>query len=124
SADTLRRASAVHPIAALQSEWSLWTRDLEPEVVGVARELGIGIVPFSPLGRGFLTGAITSPEDFDDDDFRKNQPRFQREAFQANLRLVEAVRALAEEKGATAGQLALAWVMAQGPDVVPIPGTK
>jgi aryl-alcohol dehydrogenase-like predicted oxidoreductase len=124
SADTLRRASAVHPIAALQSEWSLWTRDLEPEVVGVARELGIGIVPFSPLGRGFLTGAITSPEDFGDDDFRKNNPRFQGENFDRNLRLVDEVKAIAAEKGCTAGQLALAWVMAQGADVVPIPGTK
>lgn len=124
SATSIRRAVAVHPIAALQSEWSLWTRDLESEVLGVAREHGIGIVPFSPLGRGFLTGAITSPDDFGDDDFRKKQPRFQGEAFQANLRLVEAVRAMAEEKGVTAGQLALAWVMAQGDDVVPIPGTK
>src|SRR3712207_1645938 len=133
SAASIRRAVAVHPIAALQSEWSLWTRDLETvrgggagggTVLGVAREHGIGIVPFSPLGRGFLTGAITSPDDFGDDDFRKNQPRFQGEAFQANLRLVDAVREMAAEKGATAGQLALAWVMAQGDDVVPIPGTK
>ena len=124
SAASIRRAVAVHPIAALQSEWSLWTRDLEGEVLGVARELGIGIVPFSPLGRGFLTGAITSPDDFDDDDFRKNQPRFRGEAFQANLRLVDAVREMAGEKGISAGQLALAWVMAQGDDVVPIPGTK
>ncbi|SDF40532.1 Predicted oxidoreductase [Blastococcus aurantiacus] len=124
SAASIRRAVAVHPIAALQSEWSLWTRDLEEEVLGVAREHGIGIVPFSPLGRGFLTGAITTPDDFGDDDFRKNQPRFQGEAFQANLRLVDAVRAMATEKGVSAGQLALAWVMAQGEDVVPIPGTK
>ena len=124
SAASIRRAVAVHPIAALQSEWSLWTRDLEAEVLGVAREHGIGIVPFSPLGRGFLTGAITSPDDFGPDDFRKDHPRFQGEAFEANLRLVDAVRALAEEKGCTAGQLALAWVLAQGPDVVPIPGTK
>jgi len=124
SADSVRRAAAVHPIAALQSEWSLWTRDLEPEVVGVAREHGIGIVPFSPLGRGFLTGAITSPADFGEDDWRRTHPRFTGEAFTANLRLVDAVRALAEEKGVTAGQLALAWVLAQGGDVVPIPGTK
>jgi len=124
SAASIRRAVAVHPIAALQSEWSLWTRDLEEEVLGVAREHGIGIVPFSPLGRGFLTGAITSPDDFGDDDFRKNQPRFQGEAFQANLRLVDAVREMATERGVSAGQLALAWVMAQGEDVVPIPGTK
>jgi aryl-alcohol dehydrogenase-like predicted oxidoreductase len=124
SARSIRRAAAVHPIAALQSEWSLWTRDLEAEVLGVAREHGIGIVPFSPLGRGFLTGAITSPADFGEDDFRRNQPRFQGEAFDANLRLVDAVRDLAAEKGVTAGQLALAWVLAQGDDVVPIPGTK
>ena len=124
SAATLRRAVAVHPITALQSEWSLWTRDLEDEVVPVARELGIGIVPFSPLGRGFLTGAITSPDDFGDDDFRKNNPRFQGENFTRNLELVDEVRRLAADKGCTAGQLALAWVMAQGEDVVPIPGTK
>ncbi len=130
SAASLRRAVAVHPIAALQSEWSLWTRDLEvagPDgdaVLGVARELGIGVVPYSPLGRGFLTGAIRSPADFAEDDWRRRMPRFQGEAFTANLQLVDAVRALAEEKGATAGQLALAWVLAQGPDVVPIPGTK
>jgi len=129
SAATLRRAVAVHPIAALQSEWSLWTRDLERSadgegVVEVARELGTGIVPFSPLGRGFLTGAIKSPDDFGDDDFRKNNPRFQGENFHRNLELVEEVRRLAGEKGCTPGQLALAWVMAQGEDVVPIPGTK
>jgi aryl-alcohol dehydrogenase-like predicted oxidoreductase len=124
SAQTLRRASAVHPIAALQSEWSLWTRDLEAEVVGVARELGIGIVPFSPLGRGFLTGAIRSPDDFGPDDFRRSSPRFSGANFARNLELVDEVRRLAEEKGVTAGQLALAWVLAQGPDVVPIPGTK
>jgi aryl-alcohol dehydrogenase-like predicted oxidoreductase len=124
SATSIRRAVAVHPIAALQSEWSLWTRDLEGEVLAVAREHGIGIVPFSPLGRGFLTGAITSPEDFGADDFRRGHPRFTGDAFAANLRLVDAVRAMAEEKGCTAGQLALAWVLAQGEDVVPIPGTK
>jgi aryl-alcohol dehydrogenase-like predicted oxidoreductase len=124
SAASIRRAAAVHPIAALQSEWSLWTRDLEGEVVSVAREHGIGIVPFSPLGRGFLTGAITSPDDFGPDDFRRNHPRFTGAAFDANLRLVEAVRAMADQKGCTPGQLALAWVLAQGPDVVPIPGTK
>jgi aryl-alcohol dehydrogenase-like predicted oxidoreductase len=124
SADSIRRAVAVHPIAALQSEWSLWTRDLEDTVLGVAREHGVGIVPFSPLGRGFLTGAITSPSDFGEDDFRRNHPRFTGEAFSANLRLVDAVKKLAAEKGVTPGQLALAWVMAQGEDVVPIPGTK
>ncbi len=125
SADSVRRAAAVHPITALQSEWSLWTRDLETSgVAASAREHGIGLVPFSPLGRGFLTGAITSPDDFADDDFRKDHPRFTGEAFAANLRLVDAVRAMAEQKGVTAGQLALAWVMARGTDVVPIPGTK
>ncbi|SDL56879.1 Predicted oxidoreductase [Geodermatophilus siccatus] len=133
SATSIRRAVAVHPIAALQSEWSLWTRDLEvaggggaggDAVLGVAREHGIGVVPFSPLGRGFLTGAIRSPEDFGEDDWRRGHPRFTGEAFAANLRLVDAVRAMAEEKGCTPGQLALAWVLAQGDDVVPIPGTK
>ena len=124
SATSLRRAVAVHPIAALQSEWSLWTRDLEREVLPVARELGIGIVPYAPLGRGFLTGAIASPDDFDEDDWRRSHPRFTGEAFAANLRLVDAVRTMAMEKGATPGQLALAWLLAQGPDVVPIPGTK
>ncbi|MBV8980584.1 MAG: aldo/keto reductase [Acidimicrobiia bacterium] len=122
--ETIRRAHAVHPISALQSEWSLWSRDLEDGVVPVARELGIGIVAYSPLGRGFLTGQIKSPNDFDDDDFRQHQPRFQGENFAKNLELVEAVRALADEKGLTAGQLALAWVHAQGDDVFPIPGTK
>ena len=124
SAASIRRAVAVHPIAALQSEWSLWTRDLEDDVLGVAREHGIGFVPFSPLGRGFLTGAITTPDDFGDDDFRRGHPRFTGEAFTANLRLVDEVRALAADKGTTPGQLALAWVLAQGEDVVPIPGTK
>jgi aryl-alcohol dehydrogenase-like predicted oxidoreductase len=124
SAASIRRAVAVHPIAALQSEWSLWTRDLEAEVLGVARQQGIGIVPFSPLGRGFLTGAITSPADFGEDDFRRGHPRFTGEAFDQNLRLVDAVRSLAAEKGATPGQLALAWVLSRGEDVVPIPGTK
>jgi len=124
SAASIRRAAAVHPIAALQSEWSLWTRDLEEDVLAVAREHGIGIVPFSPLGRGFLTGAITSPADFGEDDFRRGHPRFTGEAFDVNLRLVDAVRSLAAEKGATPGQLALAWVLSRGDDVVPIPGTK
>ena len=124
SAASIRRAVAVHPIAALQSEWSLWTRDLEDDVLGVAREHGIGIVPFSPLGRGFLTGAITSPADFGEDDFRRGHPRFTGEAFEVNLRLVDAVRSLAAEKGASPGQLALAWVLSRGDDVVPIPGTK
>jgi aryl-alcohol dehydrogenase-like predicted oxidoreductase len=124
SVRSIERAVAVHPITALQSEWSLWTRDLESEVVDVARRHGVGIVPFSPLGRGFLTGAITSPEDFGDDDFRKNNPRFQGDNFTANLRLVEEVKRLADTKGCAPGQLALAWVLAQGEDVVPIPGTK
>src|SRR4051794_2226875 len=112
SSASLERAAAVHPIAALQSEWSLWTRDLEDDVLGTARRLGIGIVPFSPLGRGFLTGAITSPEDFGPDDFRRGNPRFQGENFERNLQLVDEVRRLAAEKGCTAGQLALAWVLA------------
>jgi aryl-alcohol dehydrogenase-like predicted oxidoreductase len=128
SAVSIERAVSVHPVTALQSEWSLWTRDIETgddrSVLATARRHGVGIVPFSPLGRGFLTGAITSPDDFGDDDFRKGNPRFQGENFDANLRLVDAVRQLAEQRGVTAGQLALAWVMAQGPDVVPIPGTK
>ena len=124
SSATIQRAVVVHPIAALQSEWSLWTRDLEDDVLVTARSNGVGIVPFSPLGRGFLTGALKSPDDFGDDDFRKNSPRFQGDNFAANLRLVDEVKAMAEEKGCTAGQLALAWVMAQGDDVVPIPGTK
>jgi aryl-alcohol dehydrogenase-like predicted oxidoreductase len=122
--DTLRRACAVHPIAALQSEWSLWSRDLETEIVPLARELGIGIVPYSPLGRGFLTGQITSIDDFAPDDFRRVNPRFMGDNFAKNLDLVEQVRTLAHAKGCTPGQLALAWVLAQGDDVVPIPGTK
>ncbi|MHB2024358.1 MAG: aldo/keto reductase, partial [Mycobacteriales bacterium] len=124
SAATLRRAVAVHPIAAMQSEWSLWTRDLEEQVVPIARELGVGLVPYSPLGRGFLTGAIRSPADFAPGDFRRGHPRFAGENFQRNLALVDEVRRLAEDKGITAGQLALAWVLSQGPDVSPIPGTK
>jgi aryl-alcohol dehydrogenase-like predicted oxidoreductase len=124
SARSVDRAAAVHPIAALQSEWSLWTRDLEGDVLAAARRHGIGLVPFSPLGRGFLTGAITSPDDFEPDDFRRGNPRFQGENFTRNLDLVETVRALAAAKDCTPGQLALAWVLAQGDDVVPIPGTK
>jgi len=122
--DTLRRACAVHPIAALQSEWSLWSRDIEAEIVPTARELGVGIVAYSPLGRGFLTGTITSPDDFPDGDFRKFQPRFTGENFAHNIALVDRVRELAATKGCTPGQLALAWVLHQGDDVVPIPGTK
>jgi aryl-alcohol dehydrogenase-like predicted oxidoreductase len=123
-ADTLRRAAAVHPIAALQSEWSLWSRDIEDDVVPTARELGIGLVAYSPLGRGFLTGAITKPEDLADDDFRKANPRFVGAAFAANMAVVQAVRELAADKGVSAAQLALAWVLARGGDVVPIPGTR
>ena len=122
--DTLRRAVAVHPIAALQSEWSLWSRDIEGDVVDTARRLGIGIVAYSPLGRGFLTGQITSPDDFPEGDFRAHLPRFTGENFRRNIELVDQVRALAEAKGCTAGQLALAWVLSRGDDVVPIPGTK
>ena len=124
SADTLRRAAAVAPITALQSEYSLWTRDPEDGVLDACRELGVGFVPYSPLGRGFLTGAIRSPDDFDRDDFRRFSPRFQGENFQKNLDLVERVSEIAAEKGVTPAQLALAWVLAQGDDIVPIPGTK
>jgi aryl-alcohol dehydrogenase-like predicted oxidoreductase len=123
-AGTLRRANAVHPISALETEWSLWTRDIEAEILPAARELGVGIVPYSPLGRGFLTGQITSLADLAPDDWRRSNPRFSGENFDRNLRLVEAVRAIAAEKGVTPGQLALAWLLAQGDDVVPIPGTK
>jgi aryl-alcohol dehydrogenase-like predicted oxidoreductase len=122
--DTLRRAVAVHPIAALQSEWSLWSRDIESEVVPTARELGIGIVAYSPLGRGFLTGRITSPDDMGEGDFRGNLPRLRGDNLAANLGLVDTVRALAAEKGCTPGQVALAWALSRGDDVVPIPGTK
>ncbi|NKF23060.1 aldo/keto reductase [Solimonas marina] len=123
--DTLRRAHAVHPITALQTEYSLWSRDPEDNgIFATVRELGIGFVPYSPLGRGFLTGAIRTPDDFDADDNRRNHPRFQGDNFAANLALVEKVRAIAADKGVTPGQLALAWVLAQGDDLVPIPGTK
>jgi len=125
SAGNVRRAYAVHPIAALQNEWSLWSRDLEENgQLGAARELGVSIVTYSPLGRGFLTGAITSPDDFAPDDFRRSSPRFMGENFQKNLDLVHHVEQLARKKGCTASQLALAWLLAQGSDVIPIPGTK
>jgi aryl-alcohol dehydrogenase-like predicted oxidoreductase len=123
-ADVLRRAAAVHPISALQSEYSLWTRDPEDGPLEACRALGTTLVAYSPLGRGFLTGQIRTPADFAEDDFRRNNPRFQGENFQRNLELVEKVGALARQKGCTPGQLALAWVMARGDDVVPIPGTK
>ncbi len=126
SAETIRRAYAVHPITALQTEYSLFTRDLEDEILPVTRELGIGLVPYSPLGRGILTGAITGADDLEAGDSRRTAyfPRFSGDALEANLVLVAKVRELAAEKGATPGQLALAWVLAQGDDVVPIPGTK
>jgi aryl-alcohol dehydrogenase-like predicted oxidoreductase len=123
-AETIRRAHALHPITALQSEYSLWTRDPEADVLGVCRELGIGFVPYSPLGRGFLTGKIKKREDLPEDDYRHTTPRFQGENFQRNLDLVERVGEIAREKRCTPAQLALAWVLAQGDDIVPIPGTK
>jgi aryl-alcohol dehydrogenase-like predicted oxidoreductase len=123
-ADTIRRAHAVHPITALQSEYSLWTRDPEDKVLGVCRELGVGFVPYSPLGRGFLTGQIKRLEDLAADDYRRTAPRFQGENFQRNLDLVSQVSEIAEEKRCTPAQLALAWVLAQGEHIVPIPGTK
>jgi aryl-alcohol dehydrogenase-like predicted oxidoreductase len=121
---SLRRAQAVHPIAALQSEYSLWSRDVEDKVLGACRELGIAFVPYSPLGRGFLTGQIKSVNDFAPDDQRRTQPRFQGDNFAHNLALVAQVEAMAARKGCTAAQLALAWVLAQGPDIIPIPGTR
>jgi aryl-alcohol dehydrogenase-like predicted oxidoreductase len=124
SAATIRRAHAAHPIAALQSEWSLFEREPEERVLPTLRELGIGFVPFSPLGRGFLTGQVTTPDDFGPDDFRRHNPRFQGQNFDRNLRLVRRVHEMAADKGCTPGQLALAWLLAQGDDVVPIPGTK
>ncbi|GGO51351.1 MULTISPECIES: aldo/keto reductase [Streptomyces] len=124
SARTIRRAHAVHPIAALQSEWSLWTRDLEDEIAPVCRELGIGIVPFSPLGRGFLTGRVTSVDALEADDIRRTQPRFADGNLERNLAIVDALNDIAARRGVTAGQLALAWVQHRGADVVPIPGTR
>lgn len=124
SAETVRRAHAIHPIAALQSEYSLWTRDVETEILPVCRELGVGFVAYSPLGRGFLTGRFAKPEDLPEDDRRRQFPRFHEDNFAQNMRLVEHVREVAAEKGCTPAQLALAWVLAQGHDVVPIPGTK
>ncbi|MGW1052096.1 aldo/keto reductase [Streptomyces sp. NPDC001118] len=124
SAQTIRRAHAVHPITAVQSEYSLWTRDVEAEVLPVCRELGIGFVPYSPLGRGFLAGRFTSPDELDANDFRRNNPRFADANLEANLRLAAKVKEIAAEKDVTPAQLAIAWVLAQGEDVVPIPGTK
>jgi len=121
---TLERAFSIHPITALQTEYSLWTRDPEPEVLPMCRKLGVAFVAYSPLGRGFLTGAFKSPDDFDAHDYRRVSPRFQGENFKRNLELVERVKQLAAQEGVTAGQLALAWVLAQGEDIVPIPGTK
>lgn len=121
--ETIRRASAVHPISALQTEYSLWTRDVEESILPTVRELGIGFVAYSPLGRGFLSGRIRSVDDLDPDDYRRTSPRFMGENFQKNLDLVKKVEELAREKGVTPGQLALAWVLAQGDDIVPIPGT-
>jgi aryl-alcohol dehydrogenase-like predicted oxidoreductase len=121
---TIERANRVHPITALQTEYSLWTRDPEAEVLPLCRRLGIAFVAYSPLGRGFLTGAIKSPEDFDQDDYRRSNPRFQGENFRRNLELVEKVKEFAAQASATPGQLALAWVLAQGEDILPIPGTK
>jgi aryl-alcohol dehydrogenase-like predicted oxidoreductase len=123
-AETIRRADAVHPITALQSEYSLWTRDPEDEILATVRELGIGFVAYSPLGRGFLTGAIKSIDDLPEDDWRRRMPRFSPENFDKNLQLVAEVERIAEEKGATPAQIALAWVLSRGEDIVPIPGTK
>jgi len=121
---TIRRAHAVHPIAALQSEYSLWERNLEPRIIPLLRELGIGLVPFAPLGRGFLTGSVKRAEEYPESDYRHNDPRYQGENFDANMRAASAVREAAEQKGASPGQIALAWLLHKGPDVVPIPGTK
>jgi len=123
-ADTLRRAHAVHPITALQTEYSLWSRDVEAEILPTCRELGIGFVAYSPLGRGFLTGAFRSRQDLDATDSRNNKPRFMDGAFEANFKIVEAVEALARQRGATAAQIALAWLLGKGDDIVPIPGTR
>jgi len=121
---TSRRAHAVHPVAALQTEYSLWTRDPEAGLLPLLRELGIGFVPYSPLGHGFLTGTIRSPQDLPDDDWRKNNPRFTEGNFEKNLRIVDEVKAVASELDATPAQTALAWLLAQGDDIAPIPGTK
>ena len=124
AAETVRRAARVHPIAALQTEYSLWTRDVEQDILPTCRELGIGFVPYSPLGRGFLTGAIKQPDDLASDDWRRTNPRFQADTMTANLRLVEAVKHVATRRGCAAAQLALAWLLDRGDDIVPIPGTR
>jgi aryl-alcohol dehydrogenase-like predicted oxidoreductase len=124
AADTIRRANAVHPISAVQTEYSLWSREPEHEVLPTCRELGIGFVPYSPLGRGFLAGRFTSPDELDEGDFRRTGPRFTGDNLQANLRLAGKVKEIAAEKGVTPAQLAIAWLLAQGDDIVPIPGTK
>ncbi|MER6264405.1 aldo/keto reductase [Streptomyces sp900105245] len=124
SAETIRRAHAVHPVTAVQSEYSLWSRDVEAEVLPACRELGIGFVPYSPLGRGFLAGRFSSPDELDENDFRRNNPRFTDTNLDANLRLAEKVKEIAAEKDVTPAQLAIAWVLAQGENLVPIPGTK
>ncbi|MCU1357998.1 MAG: aldo/keto reductase [Acidimicrobiales bacterium] len=124
SADTVRRAVAVHPIAALQTEYSLWSRDIEGEIIDTCRELGVGLVPYSPLGRGYLTGTMTSRDDLSEHDFRRGNPRFTDDAMAQNQALVDLVRSVAEANSCTPGQVALAWILAQGPDLVPIPGTK
>jgi len=121
---TIRRAHAVHPIAALQSEYSLWERNLEPTIIPLLRELGIGLVPFAPLGRGFLTGSVRRAEEYPEGDYRRGDPRYQGDNFEANVRAASIVREMAATKGATPGQIALAWLLHKGPDIVPIPGTK
>jgi aryl-alcohol dehydrogenase-like predicted oxidoreductase len=121
---TIRRAHAIHPISALQSEYSLWERNLEPEIIPLLRDLEIGLVPFAPLGRGFLTGDVKRAEEYPDSDFRRGDPRYQGENFDANMRAASVVRDLAHQKGATTGQIALAWLLHKGPDMAPIPGTK
>ena len=123
-AGTLRKAAAEHPIAALQSEYSLWERGVEEEILPVARELGIAFVPYSPLGRGFLTGQVTRPEDMDEKDYRRNDPRYQGDNFATNMAMVDVISTIADAHGVSAAQIALAWLLAQGPDIVPIPGTK
>ena len=121
---TIRRAHAVHPISALQSEYSLWERNLEPRIIPLLRELGIGLVPFAPLGRGFLTGAVKRAEEYPEGDFRRNDPRYTGDNFDANVRAAASVRDVATRKAVTPGQIALAWLLHNGPDIVPIPGTK